>query len=373
MRKILAVILTVALLTATFACAEGMVDIASLDMNAITAENVILLPDAFQGKSDEFSLSNAWYLLSAFNQQDGKQQKALAESLGYTVIRQEFYDKPLTDYSHTSAYTLAKKEMNVRGEARTAAVIGIRATGDAEWYSNFDFAGENGSACLYAENFMAAAQTVFDHVKPDLDAMENPVIMVTGYSRGAATANLLGTLLNDAYGTEDIYVYTFATPNTVRFEKEGCSNIFNLVNDNDCITHMPLESWGFSRAGVDVVMKDETVKTSLSDMMFLTMRMLCPDIDAFYQDRHNLAAPGLSDTGMTALEFLQTLSEMLTNPQGMNLNAKKLMAMMTQSKNDFSAFFTVFAQLVMNGSEANGLLGQHMPHVYVGLMNGISK
>ena len=350
--------------------AEGAVDITGLDANAITAKDVIMAEDLLQQSSDTFSLSNAWYLLSAFNQQDGQQMKKLAEDLGFTVIKQEFYGKELTDYSHTSAYTLATGEMNVRGENRNVAVIGIRGTGDAEWHSNFDFAGENQGACQYAENFMAAAQTVFDHVKADLDAMENPVILATGYSRGAATANLLGMLLDDAYGMEDIYVYTFATPNTLRCEKEGYGNIFNLVNDNDSVTHMPLEQWGFSRVGVDIVMKDESVKEEKFQAMFATMLKLCPDIDSFYQDRHNLADTGLSDDGMTTVEFLQGLSEMLTNPTGMNLTAKKLMATMMQKKNDFTEFFTVFGTLTQNPTA--GLLSQHMPQVYANLMNQLS-
>ena len=373
MKKSLALILIAALLAAPLAFAENIGDMTGLDINALTADNVILLPDAFQGKSDEFCVSNAWYLLSAFNQQLGPQQKLLAESLGFDVIRQEYYGKELTDYSHTSAYTLATKEMNVRGEMRNVAIIGIRGSGDGEWYSNFDFAGESGEDCLYAENFMAAAQTIFDHIKADLDAIERPVIIATGYSRGAATADLLGMLLDDAYGMEDIYVYNFATPNTIRCEKEGYGNIFNIVNDNDCITHMPPENWGFHRVGVDIVMKDETVTTPMVDTMFLSMRTICPSISSYYQDRHSLTGTGLSEDGITALELLQGLSELLINPTGLNLNAKKLIAMMTQNKNDFTPFFTVFVPLVINYKAPNGLLGQHLPEIYADLMNKIGK
>lgn len=81
--------------------------------------------------------------------------------------------------------------------------------------------------------------------------IQNPIVLVTGHSLGAAVANLVAAHLstcNDVNccgilngdGT-DVYGYTFATPNTVDTNEEGSvvytgDNIYNIMNNNDAVT-----------------------------------------------------------------------------------------------------------------------------------------
>ena len=167
-------------------------------------------------------MDTAQYALQIASPQGKKDTSALFEDMGFAVLQQEHYDKPVTDHSHTSAYTVAAGQASVRGETRNLIVITIRGTADGEWYSNFDFAAGTGNDCAYAENFYEAAEDIFASAKAALGKYESPVVLVTGYSRGAACANLLGVLLDEAYGKEDVYVYTFATPNTVHTAKTDC-------------------------------------------------------------------------------------------------------------------------------------------------------
>lgn len=186
----------------------GFLALALVVCMSAAAEASQALP--FSGPSNQFDLTTALYILGHYIQQEADATRASLENAGLTVQLQQYYDKPVTDHSHTSAFTLATGESEIRGETRTLAVITIRGTGDGEWYSNFDFAGESKENALYAENFMAAAQDIYDQSAPLLSELDRPVIVVTGYSRGAACANLLGVLLDAECSKEDVYVYTFA-------------------------------------------------------------------------------------------------------------------------------------------------------------------
>jgi len=354
MKKIAVIVLCMMLLTAS----------AFAEMSMIPASM------ALKGPSNEFNMLTATYILGNFNGFDADSLAAQLGKVGLTVVMQENYDKPMSDHSHTSGFTLATGTLTVRGEERNVAVISIAGTGNGEWYSNFDFAGESGSDCVYAENFQAAAVDIFGCVKPVLDGMEAPVIFVTGYSRGAACANLMGLMLNEVYNVEDIYVYTFATPNTVRFDAENDENIFNIVNVNDMVTHMPPEAWGFRRAGNDILLSDPEVSDADMNTLFTGLLGMCPDIDSYYNDRHSLTAAGLSDDGITVYELFLGFCDATSGDEQLLENAKQLFMAVASGQNDFSGFMPQFMMMMSpaDGSGTASLFAQHMPDVYVGLM-----
>lgn len=74
---------------------------------------------------------------------------------------------------------------------------------------------------------------------------------VTGHSRGAGIANLVGANLTDQ-GNE-AFVYTFAAPNCTTAPASQTAmynNIFNIVNVDDIIAELPLTDWQFGKYGV---------------------------------------------------------------------------------------------------------------------------
>lgn len=101
--------------------------------------------------------------------------------------------------------------------------------------------------------------------------ISNPIFLVTGYSLGAAVANLVAEHLNSCDNTnhcpgsrkiEDIYAYTFATPKTendiTKYDVTKNQNIFNILNNNDIVTFVPTNfskpNWfdnGWTRYGRD--------------------------------------------------------------------------------------------------------------------------
>lgn len=367
-KKILALALAACMLL-TAAPALGEEAYGGMAAGRITADM------AFTTPSDEFSAGTAWYVLTNFIGQEADDTADMLKNAGLTVVKQENYGKPMDDHSHTSAYTLATGEMSVRGEARNVAVVTIRGTGDGEWYSNFDFAGESQAGCLFAENFMAAADAIYADVIGDIEAMESPVVIVTGYSRGAACANLLGVTLNYVMDSEDVYVYTYATPATVRGELEGHGNIFNIVNVNDAITRMPLEAWGFSRAGVDIQLREEDYVNTKMHTMFMSLLGVCPDIDSYYNDRHALDGTGLSQDGMTMYELFMVFADLMSGDEELTASAQQALKSVTAAQNDFSTFLPAFMAMLQPGddNELPPLFAQHMPNVYMELMMQLGK
>lgn len=77
-----------------------------------------------------------------------------------------------------------------------------------------------------------------------LDGINNPVILITGHSLGAAIANLTANYLTEKLGEDSVYAYTFATPYTVNEAKGEVpvehDNIFNILNNNDAVPHYPM-------------------------------------------------------------------------------------------------------------------------------------
>ena len=156
-----------------------------------------------------------------------------------------------------------------------ACVSGTRGT-QSDWFSNYDvgYDGEDyyeissiGSS--HPDWVNKERHKGFDvaatRIKRVIDAYidENTVseaensILLTGHSRGASIANILGTYYEDA-GDIRSYTYTFACPATTTESESitGCySTIFNLINEDDFTSVMPLKEWGFKRYGTDVTLK----------------------------------------------------------------------------------------------------------------------
>jgi hypothetical protein len=92
-------------------------------------------------------------------------------------------------------------------------------------------------------------------------------VWITGYSRAAATANLVAGAIDDGRKIsnltvmpENLYVYTFETPagamdSAVRNESDEddglYTNIFNHMNPHDPVTKVGPAIWNFARYGVD--------------------------------------------------------------------------------------------------------------------------
>ena len=125
-------------------------------------------------------------------------------------------------------------------------------------YLNF----ENGCQEVVDSLYGVEECNVCDGTNPDCETclgylasegITNPIILVTGHSLGGAVANLTADYLNQELGVENVYAYTFATPNTVNIanveEAIPYTNIFNILNNNDVIPHFPVDDLGENSRG----------------------------------------------------------------------------------------------------------------------------
>ncbi len=182
-----------------------------------------------------------------------------AVSIGYTKA---------TD-AHVSEVALGHRTVTYNGKTKTIISVDVRGTNGTiqEWQSNFDIGEaasfDNASHSDYCtdwktklnhKGFDAAANRILNIIslyctKFNVDTSQ-ACYWVTGHSRGAAIANLIGGYLADQ--SKDAYTYTFAAPSTTLstdIKADKYNSIFNVINEDDFVPCLPLEKWGYSRYG----------------------------------------------------------------------------------------------------------------------------
>lgn len=146
-----------------------------------------------------------------------------------------------------------------------------------EWASNFDF-GFNGPMYIYGKDNHAEWTNRHHHKGFDiasnrtLSIFNNYInsfkidssevtLLINGYSRGAAVANLLGKYYQDS--SYKNFTYTFESPNTVDEDyalTKEYKNIFNIINTDDLIPCVPTNNMGFTRYGTDISVRIQDYK-----------------------------------------------------------------------------------------------------------------
>ena len=152
-------------------------------------------------------------------------------------------------------------------------ILTVRGTpaGDNEWLSNLNIAnskedsgrkkGEGGEA--YHEGFLNAEQIVLRNLLGYTEARglsgKGVRLLVTGHSRGAAVANIIGShiVLQGLFPPENCYVYTIASPNVTTMDAsltqgERFSFIWNIVNAEDVVPAVPFNKigdWNYRKFG----------------------------------------------------------------------------------------------------------------------------
>ena len=169
---------------------------------------------------------------------------------------------------------IAAKTITIDASTKKHLVfVGTIGSNKKQWYSNFDpLDGEDGNINTTTKTnlgFVDAMNYAYDHLKEELTpekgfTQDNTILLLTGHSRGAATANLLTKKIIDEgkwAKPENIYTYAFATPNVtaendVDDDKYKC--IFNIVNPEDFVTKVMLKKWGYSKYGTTYVLPSKT-------------------------------------------------------------------------------------------------------------------
>ena len=155
-------------------------------------------------------------------------------------------------------FWIVNQEIILDGKTYDLIFVVVRGTYDMEWIDNFD-SGIGDTHMGFERAAIRISERLSEYVKVN-NITGNIKVLVTGHSRGAAVANLVGKKLDDKeiiglknIDKSDIYVYTYATPNVTRKENIDNStydNIYNIVNPEDFVTKVLPTAWGYYRYGI---------------------------------------------------------------------------------------------------------------------------
>ena len=207
------------------------------------------------------------FVLGGYKSDSGKMKSWLSQA-GFNTSEMNFE----TGRDEVN-YFIASKDIKVGGTVKKVVFAGFIGSHDDQWFSNFDPLGNERAnwkdrnapyAPTTSDNtvhkgFADAREYVYARLKEYMSRnginKDNSILLITGHSRGAATANLLAAYLideNSLVSPDRLFTYTFATPNVAKIGKVGdkYNSIFNIVNPEDFVTKVLLSSWGFSRYGI---------------------------------------------------------------------------------------------------------------------------
>lgn len=147
--------------------------------------------------------------------------------------------------------------------------VAVRGAGyEKEWASNFKIgsSGEHVGFREAKEKVLSFLDTYTDCYLNDFitkNSVSGSVkIWITGYSRAAATSNLVAaeidrghTFANHLIGKDNMFAYTFETPAGAIEQNDPknsrYNNIFNIINPADPVPYVAPAKLGFRRYGVD--------------------------------------------------------------------------------------------------------------------------
>lgn len=187
---------------------------------------------------------------------------SLFKELNYKSTEESIhYKKPTSD---SIGYAIGSKNVTDGKDSYTLIAVAVRGGNyEWEWSSNV-----NVGLSSEHQGFSNAANMVVEAVKDYIKstgANRNIKIWISGYSRGAATANLAAQRLDVLANTnqipglvrDSIFAYCFECPQNVQNNSSGVTstltdNIFNIVNYIDLVPKVAPSSpeWGYTRYGL---------------------------------------------------------------------------------------------------------------------------
>ena len=193
--------------------------------------------------------------LSAFRTRDvpldrrGENIQKYMQEAGFSHLSLQQFDVEPT--IRTIASAIGQKTIQVGQTQQTLLAVAVSGGGYRdEWKSNFSIGNS-----IHHEGFDRAAKQVQSHLTQYIkqQGIKGDIkIWVSGYSRAAATSNRLGALILESQlvPANNLYVYTFATPNVTKQTNAGTyPSIFNVVGAFDPVPMIPFSDWGFTRYG----------------------------------------------------------------------------------------------------------------------------
>lgn len=310
----------------------------------------------------------------------------LYKSLGFKNPKFYNYKTALSDSSDKVAYSFATRKINSGKDKDTLVVIAIRGIGyGAEWASNFHIGTEGDHV-----GFRTPAQEIMVSLRQYISEMEDREgdlkFWITGFSRGAAVANIFAHNLNwcGISSPGNIFAYLFATPSGFRStEASNDNNIFNIVSANDFVPKVALKKWGFRKYGVTKTLPEYSVKeikayfNTLSEGAELNLAKVNHLENAFFDELSKLVH-NTDDYAKSEAEVISAWADEFSSKDGSVVKALAEMLRIIQADQPFrNATCTVTQSLMLPmtlgdiiaqllfGTDARGLMYAHYPDYYL--------
>ena len=213
--------------------------------------------------NSNISTISSLYSTLAYNKSsfDGLTINQFMEKHGLKDIKSYELKNTYTDSDVSQAY-IGHRNVTYNGITKEIIAVVIRGTNGTttEWESNFDI-GSTALKSNFPDWKVASNHKGFDVTATRLlkcldqyeeagylDSSAQKTYWLTGHSRGAALANIMGARLID--DSKEVYAYTFAAPNTTTSNKAAnYVGIYNIINKEDLVPQLPMSVWGFNHYG----------------------------------------------------------------------------------------------------------------------------
>lgn len=228
-------------------------------------------------------------LISCLASCDEETAKTYYGELGFRDItfNEGFKD---TDHSDKIGLVAARKDIRINGEDVALVMLNVRGVNyGIEWADNFNV-GDSGNHEGFSNNSRRAVEFITNYVEDQRLENKPLKIWICGYSRGGAISYMTAKGIVDTgliKDQNDLYVYTFSAPNGVIDEWEGCTCVYNIVNDMDIIQRTAPAQWGFHKYGTVITLGDPSKVNSIPNPDLTGDEMLYPAED-FYVRKMDL-------------------------------------------------------------------------------------
>jgi hypothetical protein len=244
-----------------------------------------------------------------------------------------------------------------------------------EWASNMTV-GTEGDHKGFSDSSLIVEERITNYISTHEIDISKTKLLLTGFSRGAAVANIVAGEINAAishegrlsssplanFALENVYAYTFATPRGVLLENVNAlsqqGNIFNTVLDSDLVTYIALSKddaytdsgWDFERYGTDINLSVESASDeliarvneiftsyNLKDLTYVASK----EVNKKQFDIQNQGAsdtnPVIKTTPVTAIKEL--VDGLTSNEENKGLLSREKFAYCQESLRAFTSFY----------------------------------
>ena len=319
----------------------------------------------YQHDLTKMSIRTALAAFDTGTDEPAKNILQLMDDLGFTYTQESIdYPKPS---NNTIGYAIGSKNIATSsGESCSLVLVAIRGAGyGAEWGGNFYVGTGDDHA-----GFGYAASQVMEGLKQYLGSNKSNMcsdikIWLVGYSRAAATANLVAKQLDNGAIKEisqnNIFAFCFECPQNsigARFVKSDTkyANIVNIVNPIDFVPKVAMSRWGYGRYGTTYYLPS---KEGTKDYKVLKNKMISVYTDILTKNNNGVypytpAVYWAEGNGQASIldDFMNNLADEFVSPQNYSyyheVNLVELAARTLGKENGIIAKIGEYAAFIEN-------------------------